>query len=259
MSGLMRLNRYLAQAGVCSRRGADDLIAQGAVSINGHPAQVGEQVEPGRDEVRLRGELLRLPEQYTYIMLNKPRGVVTTLKDPEGRRTVQDLLAGLSTRVHPVGRLDWDSQGLLLLTDDGMLTAQMTHPSHEVDKQYLAKVMGTPSAQAMGRLRQGVELDGRMTAPAQVERIGAHSWGAVLSVTIHEGRNRQVRRMLEAVDHPVIALRRVRVGPLTLGDLPEGQWRALTAAEVAALRAQAESEQFAENSPLTGENRQEKE
>ncbi|MGI6201390.1 MAG: pseudouridine synthase [Christensenellales bacterium] len=255
----MRLNRYLAQAGVCSRRGADDLIAQGAVSVNGRAAQVGDQVEPGRDEVRLRGKLLGLPQQFTYVMLNKPRGVVTTLHDPEGRKTVQDLLAGLPTRVHPVGRLDWDSQGLLLLTDDGMLTARMTHPSHEVDKQYLAKIMGTPSAQALERLRQGVELDGRRTAPAQVERVGAHTKGAVLSVTIHEGRNRQVRRMLEAVDHPVIALKRVRVGPLTLGDLPEGQWRALTDAEVAALRAQTETEQFAENSPSIGENQQEKE
>lgn len=232
-----RLNKLLARSGVASRRGADRLIEDGRVTVNGSVVQeLGTRVDPGADTVKVDGKRLRTPPAaHAYFMLNKPRGVVTTLSDPQGRPTVRDLLRGVSRRVYPVGRLDFQTEGLLLLTDDGALARELTHPSCGVPKTYRAKIRGRPEPEALARLRRGLTLDGRRTQPARVAMIrpGANSW---VEVTIAEGRKHQVRRMLEAVGHPVAKLRRIGFGSLVLGDLPSGGLRPLTAAEVARLR-----------------------
>lgn len=238
-----RVQKYLAHAGVASRRHAEELIAAGAVTVNGAVVrELGARVVPGRDEVRVHGRLVRPAREgeRLYILLNKPLDTVTTASDERGRRTVLDLLPAewRARRVYPVGRLDRDTEGLLLLTDDGALALRLTHPRYALEKEYHALVAGHPTPDALEHLAHGILLDGetRPTAPAQVRvlrREGANTW---LAVIIHEGRNRQVRRMFEVIGHPVLRLRRVRVGPLALGDLAPGQSRLLTAREVRALR-----------------------
>lgn len=241
-----RLQKYLAHAGIASRRHAEELIAAGAVTVNGQVVHtLGTRVVLGRDEVRVRGELARpsAEEERLYVLLNKPLDTVTTARDERGRRTVLDLLPEewRARRVYPVGRLDRDTEGLLLLTNDGELTLRLTHPRYALEKEYHALVAGHPSREALERLARGIALEGetRLTAPAQVRMLrqaGPDSW---LTLVIHEGRKRQVRRMLEAVGHPARRLRRVRVGPLTLGELPVGQARRLTDEEVRRLRLEA--------------------
>lgn len=232
-----RLQKVLAHAGVASRRACERLIVDGRVSVNGRVVtELGTKVDPDRDAVRVDGKRVgRAPRHRTYLLLNKPRGFVTTLSDPEGRPTVKDLLRGVRVRVYPVGRLDFDSEGLLLLTDDGDLSRDLMHPSSGVVKTYLAKVRGEPSPEALRRLERGVRVEGRATLPAEARlaRRGDNPW---VEVRIVEGRNRQVRRMLEAVGHPVMRLRRVAYGPLALGKLPAGRLRPLTPSEVEALR-----------------------
>lgn len=237
-----RLQKYLAHAGVASRRHAEELILAGEVTVNGAVVrELGTRVDPERDEVRVRGKVIRPAAGHIYLLLNKPRDTMTTAHDPEGRRTVLDLLPPeyATRRVYPVGRLDWDTEGLLLLTNDGELALRLTHPRYALTKQYAALVQGIPGEKALERLARGVMLEGetRPTAPARVwiERAGeANAW---LGIELHEGRNRQVRRMLEAVGHAVLRLRRVRVGPLTLGAFKPGEYRPLTGDEVARLRA----------------------
>jgi 23S rRNA pseudouridine2605 synthase len=237
-----RLHKLLAHAGVASRRHAEALMAAGRVTVNGAVVrQPGARVDPTRDDVRVDGRPVQAPRAHTYVLLNKPRGPVTTASDPQGRATVLDLLPAdlRARRLYPVGRLDRDTEGLLLLTDDGALALRLTHPRYALPKEYLALVRERPTAAALDQLRRGVLLpgDARPTAPARVwiERMdGADAW---VGLELHEGRNRQVRRMLEAVEHPVRALRRVRVGPLSLGALKPGEWRLLTPGEVAALHA----------------------
>jgi pseudouridine synthase len=231
----------LAHAGVASRRHAEALIDAGRVSVNGVVVrQLGARVDPERDDVRVDGRPLRPARVHTYLLLNKPAGTVTTASDPQGRRTVLDLLPAelRARRVYPVGRLDRDSEGLLLLTDDGELTLRLTHPRYALPKAYEALVEGQPSPAALRELGRGVRLpgDARPTAPARAWIAGAEGADTWVGLEIHEGRNRQVRRMLDAVGHPVRRLRRVRVGPLALGTLPPGAWRPVTAVEVAALR-----------------------
>jgi len=232
-----RLNKLLARCGVASRRGADRLIEDRRVTVNGSVVrELGTRVDPRVDTVKIDGKRLPSPPAtHVYLMLNKPRGVVTTLSDPEGRPTVRDLLRRVSRRVFPVGRLDFQTEGLLLLTDDGALARELMHPSRGVPKTYRAKVRGAPPPEALARLRRGLRVDGRMTQPARVTvvRPGANFW---LEVTIAEGRKHQVRRMLETVGHPVVKLRRVSFGPLVLGDLPPGRVRPLSPAEVDRLR-----------------------
>ena len=232
-----RLQKFLAHAGVASRRAGERLILEGRVTVNGHLVrELGTKVEPARDVVKVDGKRVAgPPTRAAYYLLNKPRGYVTTLHDPEGRPTVKELLRGVRRRVYPVGRLDFDSEGLLLLTDDGDLAHDLMHPSRGVLKTYLAKVRGLPDAEALARLRRGISLDRRPTAPAQARlvRRGDNAW---VEVRIVEGRNRQVRRMLEAVGHPVLRLRRTAYGPLTLGRLAAGEFRPLDDAEIDALR-----------------------
>jgi pseudouridine synthase len=238
-----RLQKFLARAGIASRRHAEELIAAGLVTVNGEVVrEQGVRVHPGSDEVHVRGKLIQAPnEAHLYLMMNKPISTMTTTDDPEGRRTVLDLLPDrwASRRVYPVGRLDWDSEGLLFLTDDGALTLRLTHPRYALPKEYIALVEGEPEPAALRRLERGLSLEGetRPTAPAHVRPLRVEGGNTWISVEIHEGRNRQVRRMFEAIGHSVLRLRRVRVGPLALGGLESGETRELRSNEVAALRA----------------------
>lgn len=226
-----RLQKILSAAGVCSRRRAEEYITQGRVTVNGRTAKLGDRADPARDRVEVDGAPLNIPEQHTYLMLNKPRGYVTTLSDERGRRTVAELVADCPARVWPVGRLDYDSEGLLLLTDDGALTQRLTHPSHRVEKEYRVWVSGDVDT-ALPILSAPISDGGDVLTADRVERTGKGS----LSIVIHQGKNRQVRRMCAAAGLEVERLRRVREGALTLGGLGAGQWRALTREEIAALQ-----------------------
>jgi 23S rRNA pseudouridine2605 synthase len=235
-----RLQKLLSTAGVASRRTAEDLIRQGRVSVNGRTVtELGTKAGPD-DEIRVDGRRVKAAQTLRYLLVHKPRGYVTTRNDPQKRRTVMELLAGVREYVYPVGRLDYDSEGLLLVTNDGDLAAALTHPRHEVEREYRAIVAGVPDQRALERLARGVVLDGRRTAPAVVRMPPADrdksAQSTVLLLTIREGRNRQVRRMCEAVGHPVQRLTRVRIGPLRDERLRAGQVRELTADEVRALK-----------------------
>ncbi len=226
-----RLQKVLAIRGWGSRRVCEDLIAAGRVTVNGEVAVLGRRVDTDHDHVKVDGVPIGVKPGLVYYLLNKASGVVTTANDPHSRPTVVDQVP-LEPRVYPVGRLDIDTEGLLLLTNDGALAQRLTHPSHGVEKEYLAEVSGGMVAQgALRRLRQGVELEDGMTAPAKVSQPTP----GVLRLTIHEGRNRQVRRMCEAIGHPVQRLVRVRIGPLRDPALAPGEWRELTAGEVKTL------------------------
>jgi len=232
-----RINKLLARAGVASRRAVDGLISAGRVSVNGRVVQeLGTRIDPARDAIRVDGRRVHLAARTKiYLMLHKPRGVVTTLDDPEGRTTVRELLRGIRGRVFPVGRLDYHSEGLLFLTNDGTWAQDLTHPGRHVPKRYRVKVRGTPSQQTLQRLAQGILLDGRRTAEAEFRcsRPGANAW---LDVTLFEGRKNQIRRMLRSSGHPVVKLRRLAVGGVELGDLPPGRFRHLTELEMKRLR-----------------------
>jgi 23S rRNA pseudouridine2605 synthase len=234
-----RLQKVLAQAGLGSRRACEALIEAGRVEVNGEVATLGRRVDPEHDRVTVDGVTIPVRPGLVYYLLNKPPKVVTTAHDPEGRPTVLDLVPA-EPRVFPVGRLDWDTEGVLLLTNDGALAHGLTHPSHGVPKTYLAEVSGAPGRTALRRLREGVDLDDGRTAPAKARVAQATPAGAALEIVIHEGRNRQVRRMCEAVGHPVRRLVRTRFGPLHDQRLAPGQWRPLTQAEIRALYAAAE-------------------
>jgi 23S rRNA pseudouridine2605 synthase len=226
----VRLQKVLAQAGLGSRRVSEDLIERGRVRVNGERAELGRRVDPEVDVIEVDGAQIGTKAGLVHYLLNKPAGVVTTASDPQGRPTVVQLVPD-DPRVFPVGRLDVDTEGLLLLTNDGDLTHRLTHPSFGVEKEYLAEVAGVPSRGALRRLREGIELEDGLTAPAKVSTVGDH----LLRITIHEGRNRQVRRMCDAVGHPVGRLVRTRIGPLAERSLAPGAWRALTQDEVRAL------------------------
>jgi 23S rRNA pseudouridine2605 synthase len=226
----MRLNAFLARAGVASRRRADDLIAAGRVRVNGRPGELNTVVR-AHDVVEVDGRRVT-PQPLSYMLLHKPAGVVTTARDPQGRPTVVELVEG-TPRVVPVGRLDADTTGALLLTNDGQLAHRLAHPRYGVPKVYEAEVEGDPEGRALRALRSGLELEDGRTAPAEVRRLGPGK----LELTLHEGRNRQVRRMCEAVGHPVRRLHRSRYAGIGLEGLASGEWRPLTPAEVAALRS----------------------
>lgn len=229
-----RLQKVLAHAGLGSRRAVEELIAAGRVKVNGRRVRLGARVDPSKDEVEVDGSKVPLEQDLVHYVLNKPAGVVSTASDPEGRPTVVELL-DVPPRVWPVGRLDTDSEGLLIVTNDGDLTHRLTHPRYEVEKTYLAEVKGTVGRGAIKHLIAGVELEDGMTKRAKVSLVEATRGGTLLEITISEGRNRQVRRMCEAVGHPVKRLVRTRLGPLHLGRLKPGTFRRLSLEEVRAL------------------------
>jgi 23S rRNA pseudouridine2605 synthase len=231
-----RLQKILSQAGVASRRASEQLMRDGRVTVNGKTVlELGTKADASRDDIRVDGRRIKMPERYLYLLVNKPRGYVTTRSDPQKRPTVIDLLKGVTDYVYPVGRLDFDSEGLLILTNDGDLAAKLTHPRHGVPRVYEASVLGVPDEHDVRRLSKGVTIDGQRTGPAEVAAIGPSR----LRITVHEGRNRQVRKMCDAIGHPVTELRRVAIGPLRDSRLKSGAWRVLTAHEVERLRAAA--------------------
>ena len=239
---MIRLNKLLSQSGVASRRAADELIRQGRVTLNGQVVSaLGTRADPERDDVKVDGRRLKAVPVRRYLLLNKPRNTVSTRSDPQGRPTVVDLVAraGIGGYFYPVGRLDFDSEGLLILTNDGEFAERVTHPRYEVDRTYEALVEGAPDERDLERLRRGVMIDGRRTLPAKVRRLRVVQSRAgertLLEIVIREGRHRQVRRMCDAIAHPVERLRRTRIGTITSQGLGPGELRDLTAAELRAL------------------------
>lgn len=231
-----RLQKLIAGAGVCSRRAAETLLTEGRVRVNGAAAQLGDKADSDSDVITIDGKSITFTEKRVYLMLNKPRGYVTTLRDERGRATAVELVAACGERVFPVGRLDKDSEGLLLFTNDGALMQAMTHPRHQVDKVYEVTVRGALDG-AAARLAAVTRLeDGEKILPAQVTQLACHGGQAVLQVIIHQGKNRQIRRMCAQAGLQVLRLRRVAEDALTLGDLPSGQWRYLTDSEIFALK-----------------------
>jgi 23S rRNA pseudouridine2605 synthase len=233
----IRLNKFLSQAGVASRREADSMIAEGKVKVNGQIIrELGSKIDPNKDKVEVEGKSVKRSENLVYLILNKPQGFLVTLKDPFGRPTVTQLLPALRERIFPIGRLDYDSCGLLILTNDGELAFRLAHPRFEVRKTYMVKVKGEPGASALSGLEKGIFLKGKKTAPAEIVRIAGGSGNTVLKVEIYEGRKREVKRMFEAIGHKVLHLQRVGFGGLKLGKLKEGKWRFLTPKEVDLLK-----------------------
>lgn len=233
---LERLQKLISQAGITSRRAAEELIVNGRVTVNGHVVtELGSKADPAADRVAVDGKPLQFSEKHLYILLNKPTGYITALKDSQDRPLVTDLLKGVEERVYPVGRLDYNTEGLLLLTNDGDWANRLMHPRHEVEKEYHVRVRGKVLEQQLKRLAGGVELEDGVTAPARVRMVKSGDQNDWISVTIHEGRNRQVRRMCEVVSLSVVRLRRVRYGSLEIGALKPGQFRYLTDAEVRGL------------------------
>lgn len=235
-----RLQKILSAAGVASRRASEQMILEGRVTVNGETVrELGTKADPDTDAIKVDGRRVKTAITHRYVVLYKPKGYVTTRKDPEGRRTVMDLI-GDSQYIYPVGRLDYDTEGLLLMTTDGDLAARLMHPRHEVDKEYEVIVLGAPDARALEKLKKGVYIEGGRTSAAHVHvgsTVKGHKPTTLLTITIREGRNRQIRKMCSAVGLPVRDLRRIRMGPITLGRLKPGQWRDLTPAEVKRLKA----------------------
>ncbi len=235
----MRLQRYLALAGVASRRRSEELMAAGRVSVNGKIVdKLGASVDPERDVVFVDGERIET-EEKVYILLNKPRGYLSSVTDPRGRPTVTDLTVGLPARLYPVGRLDKDTEGVLLMTNDGDLCHRLTHPRFGVDKKYRVEVKGKPSRQALDRLRRGVRIDAGKTSPAGVRLLRYQAGRSTLEITVHEGRKRQIKKMCETIRHPVTRLERIEFGGIRLGGLKRGEYRILSDSEVSILRKKA--------------------
>jgi len=227
-----RLQKILAEMGIASRRKAEEMIIEGRVTVNGKVATIGMKADLNRDHIKLNGKLLIRPEPKVYLIVNKPKGVVTSLHDPEGRPTIKDFLKGVKYRVFPVGRLDYDSEGLLLLTNDGNFTYAVLHPSKKIPKTYLVKVREVLEDDEIEKLRKGIRLEDGVTAPAKVKRIRKTENNSWLEITLHEGKKRQIRRMLDKVGHPVLKLKRIRINGIELGNLESGKYRYLMPDEV---------------------------
>jgi 23S rRNA pseudouridine2605 synthase len=247
---LERIQKIISAAGVTSRRAAEELIAEGRVRVNGQVVtELGTKADADKDHIKVDGKLINPQQPKIYVMLNKPAGFVTTMSDPEGRPTVQDLLKGVKIRIYPVGRLDYNTEGMLILTNDGDFAHLITHPKHEFPKTYLAKVKGFLEDSQIENLEQGIYLDDGKTAPAKLKKVRKEEANSWLEITIHEGRKRQVRRMFDRVGHSVIKLKRIRTGGLVLGDLAEGSFRYLTSDEVSGLREMAQKTGFSGQEP----------
>ncbi|HMK49246.1 MAG TPA: pseudouridine synthase [Thermodesulfovibrionales bacterium] len=227
-----RLQKILSEMGIASRRESEELILEGRIKVNGKIAEIGMKADPQRDHIKVDGKLLTKREPKTYLLFNKPRNVVTTLKDPEGRPTVKDFLKDMKYRVYPVGRLDFDSEGLLLLTNDGDFANAIMHPSKKIAKTYEVKVKGVPEQQVLEKLKRGIRLEDGMTSPAKIKGPKTTENNSWLEVTIYEGRKRQLRRMFDQVGHSVLKLKRIRIGGIQIGDLAPGRYRHLTPDEL---------------------------
>lgn len=230
-----RLQKYMAKCGVASRRKSEEIISQERVSVNGIIVNQIVMIEEGLDIVKVDGQIIRPEEKKVYLLLNKPVGVITSVKDQFNRKTVTEIL-NIDERVYPVGRLDYDTSGLLLLTNDGDITYKITHPSHEVEKVYLARIKGIPSMEEIESFKSGLEIEDYVTAPSDIEILNRYENSSLAQIKIHEGRNRQVRKMCNAIGHPVLELKRVKMGQIELGGLKPGEWRELTDAEIQYLK-----------------------
>ncbi len=232
----MRINKFLVQCGIGSRRFCDKLIEEGKVSVNGKPCSLGQDVDERRDSVTVEGKKIAMVQKNLYYIMNKPKGYVCTVKDDLGRKTVMDLLPKTASRVVPVGRLDYDSEGLLIFTNDGDLVNRLTHPRNEIPKTYVIKVEGTVTEQMLNKLRNGVEIDGKLTSKCNLHVVSTDEKYTKLSITITEGRNRQVRKMFEAVGKEVVFLKRIKIGELGLTGLDRGKCRPLSKYEIEYLK-----------------------
>ena len=236
---MVRLQKYLALCGVASRRHAEQMILEGKVTVNGAQIfELGTKVDENKDQIAVNGVIVKPETEKHYIAYNKPIGEIVSVSDPEGRPTVMDKFRDYPVRLFPVGRLDFDSEGLLLLTNDGDLMQHLLHPSQEINKVYWVKVSNRVSDEEIHRLRNGVAIEGRMTSPAKVRLIRYEAFDTILLISIHEGRNRQIRKMIDAIGHQVVHLKRVEFGPVALKDLPSGQWRKLTPEEIQKMKSQ---------------------
>jgi len=234
---MIRLQKYLADAGICSRRKAEELILEKKISVNEKIVrELGTKVDEQKDIIRYKGKIITPPGKKVYILINKPKGYVSTTKDDLNRRSVLDLIKGIKCRIFPVGRLDYNSSGLLILTNDGELTYKLTHPKHQIEKKYWIKIRGAPDESELDKLRNGIDLDGCKTLPAKVKIIDKKERWIKLEIIIQEGRNRQIRRMCEAIGCLVIKLKRISLGKINLGNLREGQWRHLSSEETEYLK-----------------------
>lgn len=233
----MRLQKYMANAGVASRRKSEEMILQGEVKVNGKTVkELGYKVNIEKDKVSVNGINIKLVKNFTYVLLNKPIGVVSSAKDEKDRMTVVDLVDVSNKRLYPVGRLDIDTTGLVLLTDDGEFANHYMHPRNKVEKKYIATVQGLPNKESLEKLRKGLYVDGKKTLPAKVRVLKNYIEDSIIEISIFEGRNRQIKKMFEAVKHPVKKLKRIEIGDLNLGDLKPGEWRYLTENEVKSLK-----------------------
>lgn len=236
---MIRLQKYMASCGVASRRKCEALIEAGKVKVGDQIiTELGFKVDPDLDRVYFNGALIKPETEKVYILLNKPTGYITSVKDQFDRQTVIDLIQGIDARIYPVGRLDYDTSGLLLLTNDGDMTNQITHPSHKVEKTYVAKVKGQVSKLELKKIQDGIDIGGYVTAPSRARIIKTASGSTTVELTIHEGKNRQVRRMFDAINHPVMALDRIAIGKIKKGSLKEGTWRLLNDSEIQYLKGE---------------------
>lgn len=231
-----RLQKILAQMGIASRRGAEEIILEGRVTVNGEPAVLGMKADPGKDHIKLDGKLLTKPEPKVYLMINKPRGVITTLSEQEDRPTIRNFIQKIRYRVFPVGRLDYDSEGLLLLTNDGDFAHSILHPSKKIPKTYHVKIKGFLEDDQIQKLRKGIKLQDGITQPAKAKKLRKAEENSWVEITIYEGRKRQIRRMLDKVGHPVLKLKRIKINGIELGELAPGEIRYLTPEEVSKIK-----------------------
>ncbi len=237
---LVRLQKFMADSGVASRRKCEEMIEQGIVKVNGNTAHIGDKVDPKRDKVTVRGKKIAVTDNMRYIMLHKPRGYITTMQDEQGRKCVAELVKDVGVRVYPVGRLDRESEGMLLMTNDGAFSNALTHPTRHVPKTYRVTIRPNITDEQIAAFQDGIEIDGRMTAPASLRVIDKSEGRVVVEVILYEGRNRQIRRMFEELGIEVARLKRSAVGSIKLGMLPQGKWRDLTEDEVRKLMLAAE-------------------
>lgn len=233
----MRLQKYLAMCGVASRRKSEKMILQGRVKVNGKVIdKLGYKINPDIDVILVDNKQVIKKENYIYIALNKPEGYITTVKDQFNRPTVLDLVKSINERIYPIGRLDYDTSGLLLLTNDGDLTYKLTHPKHEIEKVYIAKIKGVPTEKKLNKFRKGLKIDNYVTSKAKIEVLKKYNDYSIVKIAIHEGKNRQIRKMCKKINHPVIKLKRIAIGKIELGNLKKGSWRYLSKEEISYLK-----------------------